>query len=78
MSGIGAMSSGTWASSGSGWPSRTRAEGGVGGRRPKLSALQRAELVRGVRAGRYSLAQAARLFGVHPATVSRLMAAQKS
>lgn len=54
-----------------------RSEGRVGGRRPKLSAMQRAELVRGVQEGRYSMAQAARLFEVHPATVSRLMAQTK-
>lgn len=51
-----------------------RQQGRVGGRRPKLSSRQREELVRGVREGRYSMAEAARLFGVHPATVSRLMA----
>ncbi|OLV19224.1 helix-turn-helix domain-containing protein [Deinococcus marmoris] len=50
------------------------AAGQVGGRRPKLSQSQRAELVRGVREERYTMAQAARLFDVHPATVSRLMA----
>ena len=50
-----------------------RAQGRVGGRRPKLSAMQRLELVRGVQEGRYTQAQAARLFGVHPATVSRLV-----
>ncbi len=55
-----------------------RAEGRIGGRRPKLSATQRAELVRGVQEGRYSMAQAARLFAVHPATVSRLMRTQAS
>ncbi len=51
-----------------------RADGRVGGRRPKLSQSQRAELVRGVQEERYTMAQAARLFDVHPATVSRLMA----
>jgi DNA invertase Pin-like site-specific DNA recombinase len=51
-----------------------RADGRVGGRRPKLSPGQRDELVRGVQEERYSMAQAARLFGIHPATVSRLMA----
>ncbi|WP_245593109.1 recombinase family protein [Deinococcus frigens] len=50
-----------------------RADGRVGGRKPKLSQTQRDELVRGVREERYTMAQAARLFGVHPATVSRLM-----
>lgn len=51
-----------------------RADGRVGGRRPKLSPTQRDELVRGVQEERYTMAQAARLFGVYPATVSRLMA----
>ena len=31
------------------------------------------ELVRGVREGRYTQAETARLFNVHPATVSRLV-----
>ena len=53
-----------------------RSEGRVGGRKPKLSPQQQAELVRGVQEERYSMAEAARLFGVHPATVSRLMAGQ--
>jgi DNA invertase Pin-like site-specific DNA recombinase len=48
-----------------------------GGRRPKLTAQQQAELIRGVQEERYSMAEAARLFQVHPATVSRLMAQQR-
>ena len=51
-----------------------REQGRIGGRRPKLTAQQQAELIRGVREERYSMAEAARLFQVHPATVSRLMA----
>ncbi len=51
-----------------------RAEGRVGGRRPKLTARQREELIRSVQEERYSMAEAARLFGVHPSTVTRLMA----
>ena len=51
-----------------------RSEGRIGGRKPKLSPKQQAELVRGVQEERYTQAEAARLFGVHPATVSRLMA----
>ena len=53
-----------------------RAQGRVGGRRPKLTQQQQAELVRGVQEERYTMAEAARLFQVHPATVSRLMAQQ--
>ena len=51
-----------------------RSEGRVGGRKPKLNPQQQAELVRGVQEERYSMASAARLFQVDPATVSRLMA----
>lgn len=51
-----------------------REQGRVGGRRPKLTARQRDELVRGVREERYTMAEAARLFNVHPSTVSRLIA----
>jgi len=54
-----------------------RAQGRIGGRRPKLTAQQQAELVRGVQEERYSMAEAARLFQIHPATVSRLMAQQR-
>jgi len=54
-----------------------RAQGRVGGRRPKLSPQQQAELIRGVEEERYSRAEAARLFQVHPATVTRLIAQQK-
>jgi DNA invertase Pin-like site-specific DNA recombinase len=53
-----------------------RAQGRVGGRKPKLSPQQQAELVRGVQEERYSMAEAARLFQVHPSTVTRLMAQQ--
>ncbi len=50
-----------------------RREGRVGGRRPKLSPQQQAEIVRMVTRGRKTAADAARLFKVHPATVSRLL-----
>ncbi|WP_407572989.1 hypothetical protein [Deinococcus altitudinis] len=53
-----------------------RVQGQVRGRRPKLSPRQQAELVRGVQEERCSMSEAARLFQVHPATVSRLMAQQ--
>jgi DNA invertase Pin-like site-specific DNA recombinase len=50
-----------------------RREGRVGGRRPKLSPQQRAEIVRMVNRGDRTAADAARLFNVHPATVSRVL-----
>lgn len=50
-----------------------RREGRVGGRRPKLSPQQRIEIARMVSKGHKTAADAARLFSVHPATVSRLI-----
>lgn len=55
---------------------RARREGRVGGRRPKLSARQRREVVEMVSSGRKTAADVARLFGVHPATVSRMLKSQ--
>jgi DNA invertase Pin-like site-specific DNA recombinase len=49
-------------------------EGRVGGRRPKLSEKQQVEIVRMVQKGGKTAADAARLFNIHPATVSRLLA----
>ena len=54
-----------------------RAEGRMGGRRPKLGLQQQAAIVEMVRSGRQTQAAAARLFRVHPATVSRLLALQQ-
>jgi DNA invertase Pin-like site-specific DNA recombinase len=54
-----------------------RAQGRVGGRKPKLSPQQQAELIRGVQEDHYSMAEAARLFQVHPSTVTRLMASNR-
>jgi DNA invertase Pin-like site-specific DNA recombinase len=51
-----------------------RREGRVGGRPPKLSRQQQTEIVRMISRGRKTAADAARLFGVHPATISRLLA----
>src|SRR6516165_1118936 len=51
-----------------------RREGRIGGRRPKLSPEQQAEIIRLVTKGRKTAADAARLFEVHPATISRLVA----
>ncbi|MCP4503532.1 MAG: recombinase family protein [Deltaproteobacteria bacterium] len=55
-----------------------RAEGRVGGRRPKLSREQRAEVVEMVGSGRKSAADAARLFQVHPSTICRIVAQKKT
>jgi len=54
-----------------------RARGRIGGHRPKLGPQQQAAIVDMVHAGRQSQADAARLFRVHPATVSRLPAAHR-
>jgi DNA invertase Pin-like site-specific DNA recombinase len=51
-----------------------RREGRIGGRRPKLSPNQQAEIVRMVTRGDKTAADCARLFQIHPATVSRLLA----
>ena len=50
-----------------------RREGRIGGRRPKLTPQQQAEIVRMVSKGNKTAADAARLFSVHPATVARLL-----
>jgi DNA invertase Pin-like site-specific DNA recombinase len=51
-----------------------RKRGRVGGRRPKLRPQQQEEIVAVVSKGAKTAADAARLFNVHPATVSRLLA----
>src|ERR1700674_3764941 len=51
-----------------------RKQGRIGGRRPKLRPNQQDEIVAMVSAGSKTAADAARLFSVHPATVSRLLA----
>jgi DNA invertase Pin-like site-specific DNA recombinase len=51
-----------------------RKRGRIGGRRPKLRPQQRDEIVSMVSKGTKTAADAARLFNVHPATVSRLLA----
>jgi DNA invertase Pin-like site-specific DNA recombinase len=50
-----------------------RQAGRVGGRRPKLSPQQQSEIRKMVSRGDKTAADAARLFRVHPATVSRLL-----
>jgi DNA invertase Pin-like site-specific DNA recombinase len=51
-----------------------RKRGRTGGRRPKLRPHQQEEIVAMVSKGSKTAADAARLFNVHPATVSRLLA----
>src|ERR1017187_10284926 len=51
-----------------------RREGRIGGRRPKLSPQQQSEIRKMITKGDKTAADAARLFKVHPATVSRLLA----
>ena len=50
-----------------------RQQGRVGGRRPKLSPQQQSEIRKMVSEGDKTAAAAARLFKVHPDTVSRLL-----
>jgi DNA invertase Pin-like site-specific DNA recombinase len=53
-----------------------RAEGGIGGRlRKKLENTKRREIAEAVMSGRKTAAQLARIFGVSPPTVSRIVAA---
>ena len=52
-----------------------RAEGRIGGRRPKLTAAQRADVVENVTSGRKTAAQMARLYRVSEPTISRIIAA---
>ncbi len=53
-----------------------RKQGRIGGRRPKLDAHQQKEIVAMVTSGQKTAAETARLFKIHPATVSRLLALQ--
>ncbi|SPF38528.1 DNA-invertase from lambdoid prophage e14 [Syntrophobacter sp. SbD1] len=50
-----------------------RKQGRVGGRHPKLKTHQQEEIVQLVGSGHKTAADAARLFNVHPSTVSRLL-----
>ena len=54
-----------------------RKQGLVGGRRPKLKNHQQDEMVNLVNSGQKNAADAARLFNVHPATVSRILQRDK-
>jgi DNA invertase Pin-like site-specific DNA recombinase len=54
-----------------------RKQGRVGGRRPKLKKHQQEEIVNLVNSGQKNATDAARLFNVHPATVSRILHREK-
>ena len=54
-----------------------RKQGRIGGRRPKLKVHQQEEIVQLVKSGQKSAADAARLFNIHPSTVSRLLQTSK-
>lgn len=57
---------------------RARKKGRHPGRKPKLSDGQRREIRDLVTSGKHSEAEAARLFGVHRSTVSRVMREEKT
>ena len=51
-----------------------RQQGRIGGRKVKLNTEQCREIVAKVNVGQWSKAEAARLFSVHPSTITRLLA----
>src|SRR3954454_16765562 len=51
-----------------------RTKGRVPGRKPKITADQKKEIIEAVSSGRKTSAEIARLFKIHPATVSRMLA----
>ena len=53
-------------------------QGRVGGRRPKLTEQQQKEIISLVTSGKKSGADAARLFQVHPSTITRLLARNRA
>jgi DNA invertase Pin-like site-specific DNA recombinase len=55
-----------------------RAEGRIGGRRPKLDAVRRREIAESVISGRKTGAEMARLFGISQPTVSRIVAEHRA
>jgi DNA invertase Pin-like site-specific DNA recombinase len=54
-----------------------RERGRVGGRKPALKVNQQTEIIQMVNSGSKSAAEAARLFGVHRSTVSRLLSQER-
>ncbi|MGB3222965.1 MAG: recombinase family protein [Desulforhopalus sp.] len=55
-----------------------RKQGRIGGRRPKLKAHQQEEIIHLVTSGQKTAADTARLFNVHPSTVSRCLQRNKA
>lgn len=55
-----------------------RVQGRLGGRRPKLKSHQEQEIIQLVHSGQKTAADAARLFDIHPSTVSRLLSRAKN
>lgn len=53
-----------------------RKEGRIGGRRHKLTTNQQQEIVQLISSGKKTSADAARLFNVHPSTITRLLQKQ--
>lgn len=51
-----------------------RAEGRIGGRKPKLSENQRKDIIENIQSGRKTGDQMARLYNVSEATISRIIA----
>ncbi|PPI86255.1 recombinase family protein [Candidatus Pantoea edessiphila] len=54
-----------------------RKEGRIGGRRPKLNLQQKKEILEVVGSGKKTAANIAKLFNVHPSTISRLCSKSK-
>ena len=50
-----------------------RKEGRIGGRRHKLTVNQQQEILQLISSGKKTSADAARLFNVHPSTITRLL-----
>ena len=50
-----------------------RKQGRVGGRPPKLAIHQQEEIVKLVKLGKKTAAEIAKLFNIHPSTVSRIL-----
>lgn len=57
---------------------QARLKGRVGGRKRKLQPQQEREILEMVHTGRRTAAQCARLFGVHPSTITRLLQRQET